>query len=273
MNVALVKASRPKSSRRVATLFAALAASGVAAGCSLPAAQSPQAPAGMAPGMIALETFGSTDGATPEIRFDYHPAEIDVRGTARDMSVAYPSGSFLTVGDQRYELAEIHFHARSVHTIDGVSYPLEAHLVHLDRYRRPAVVIAVLLREGANSPALEKMLAMVHAPMEAPMTPGSASPPFAMQGRTRAMFDPRDLLPQDHSYLAYRGPLPIAPQMGDATWLVMKQPVEASMEQLATCAPPPAGMRRPAVVVHRSTGGDDGYDARRLGYDDEGARP
>jgi carbonic anhydrase len=38
-------------------------------------------------------------------------------------------------------LAQFHFHAPSEHAVDGASYPMEMHLVHVDAAGKPAVVV------------------------------------------------------------------------------------------------------------------------------------
>jgi len=222
---------------------------------------------------VALETSESSRGAAPPLRFDYRPSELKVIDTGRTMSVSYPSGSTMSVGEESYELSEIHFHARSEHTIDGVSYPLEMHMVHLDRYRQPTAVVAVFFRQGAASDPIATMLSNLpprrasaepaYAAAAPPPAPGQL--PFVMPAPPEpATLDAMALLPADRSYIAYQGSLSTPPCSENVTWFVLTQPMQASAEQLAAYAGTPgfAGTNRPAqpmncrsAVLHDSSAG------------------
>jgi len=57
-------------------------------------------------------------------------------------------------GNDTWTLAQFHFHAPSEHTVDGKSYPLEMHLVHVDAAAKPAAVVGVFIRAGKENVAL-----------------------------------------------------------------------------------------------------------------------
>ena len=68
--------------------------------------------------------------------------------------VNYAPGSFITVGDHRYQLTQFHFHHPSEEQIDGKGFDMVIHLVHTDASGKLAVV-AVLLKPGKRNAALQ----------------------------------------------------------------------------------------------------------------------
>jgi carbonic anhydrase len=50
--------------------------------------------------------------------------------------------------------------------------------------------------------------------------------------KARATLDPNDLLPQDRRYYTYMGSLTTPPCSEGVQWLVMRQPVSATPEQI-----------------------------------------
>src|SRR3954468_20469116 len=47
------------------------------------------------------------------IRFDYHPTELHIIDNGHTMQVNYGPGSSISVGKQRYDLVQFHFHKPS----------------------------------------------------------------------------------------------------------------------------------------------------------------
>ena len=136
------------------------------------------------------------------------------------MQVNLAAGSGLTAGGRRYELVQFHFHRPSEERVDGKQYDMVAHLVHKDAEGRLAVV-AVLIERGATpQPVIQTVWA--NLPLE--------------QGEEVAAQAPLDvgrLLPTDRSYFTYMGSLTTPPCTEGVLWMVLKQPVQVSEQQIA----------------------------------------
>ena len=89
----------------------------------------------------------------PAIAFDYVPRSAEIVNNGHTIEVNVDWGSGIIVGDIRYELLQFHFHRGSEHTVAGVRFPLEMHLVHRSDDGALAVV-GVLFREIAASETL-----------------------------------------------------------------------------------------------------------------------
>ena len=159
----------------------------------------------------------------PAIQFDYHAAPLRIINNGHSVQVNYAPGSFITVGDRRYELKQFHFHHPSEETIDGKHFEMVIHLVHADASGNYAAV-AVLVKIGAENPAIEALWSRL---------PKQAGPE---QKFDDVQFNASGLLPIAHGYYTYPGSLTTPPCSENVTWLVMKEPVTISKEQAAAFA-------------------------------------
>ena len=134
------------------------------------------------------------------------------------VQVGYAPGSTLQLDGTTFELKQFHFHAPSENLIEGKSYPLEGHLVHVSDKGEIAVV-AVMFEAGKANPALAAAW--------------SALP--AKVGEIQALKTPlvaEQLLPENRDYYRFSGSLTTPPCSEGVRWLVMKQPVEVSQAQI-----------------------------------------
>lgn len=155
----------------------------------------------------------------PPIGFDYQPGGYEVINNGHTVQVQFKPGSRIRVDDTDFVLKQVHFHAPSENTIEGRSFPMEAHLVHADAQGH-LVVVAVMFEEGAANEWLAKIWPRV--PMHADGEENLRTP-LAATG----------LLPAHRDYYRYSGSLTTPPCSEDVRWLVLKQPVKASATQLA----------------------------------------
>ncbi len=139
------------------------------------------------------------------------------------MQVTYAPGSFMTVGNQRYELQQFHFHHPSEEKLSGKSYPMVAHLVHKNSAGQLAVV-AVLLKKGAANPLVAELWQYLPAQHGKEVAPPSTS------------VDATALLPANHAYFTFSGSLTTPPCSEGVTWFVLKAPTEVSAGEVLTFA-------------------------------------
>lgn len=156
------------------------------------------------------------------IGFDYRPSGMSVVDNGHTIQVNLTGGNVISVMGRQYELQSFHFHLPAEEKVDGRGYAMVMHLVHKDREGRLAVV-AVLVEAGAAHPAVQAV--WNNLPLQK-NDPVAADQPF----------DPTRLLPEDRRYYAYLGSLTTPPCTEGVLWLVLKQPVTLSPEQLALFA-------------------------------------
>ena len=146
-----------------------------------------------------------------------------VIGNAHRLSPSlFAPGNSIEVMGRRYELAQFHFHRPSEERIDGRQFDMVVHLVHKDPEGRLAVV-AVLLERGSAQPVVQKVWNNL------PLEKGEEVP-------ARDTLDLAALLPAERSYFTYMGSLTTPPCSEGVLWMVMKQPVTISPEQIGIFA-------------------------------------
>jgi len=105
----------------------------------------------------------------------------------------------------------------SEHTIDGKHSPIEVHFVH--KYSdTDFAVIGVMYIEGKENELLKKYLDKF------PMVKG--------EFKSEEMIDLIKILPNNKSYYYYNGSLTTPPCTEVVNWYILKNPIEASKEQI-----------------------------------------
>ena len=154
----------------------------------------------------------------PPIQFAYQRAPLHIVNNGHTIQVNYAPGSFITVGDTRYQLTQFHFHHPSEERVSGKRFEMVAHLVHQGPAGQLAVV-AVLLDAGAVNPVITSL--WKHMPAHE----GPEETPDGVQ------IDVTELLPPDRAYYTFTGSLTTPPCTEDVTWFVLKDPVRISRAQ------------------------------------------
>jgi len=97
-----------------------------------------------------VDIAGAQSADLPAIQFEYKPSALHIINNGHTIQVNYAPGSFIRIGDKRYELKQFHFHHPSEETIKGKRFPVELHLVHANADGNLAVV-SVLLKGFCKS--------------------------------------------------------------------------------------------------------------------------
>ncbi|XP_057592367.1 carbonic anhydrase 2 [Hippopotamus amphibius kiboko] len=136
-----------------------------------------------------------------------------------------------------YRLVQFHFHwgssdeQGSEHTVDKKKYPAELHLVHWNtkygefgkasQHPDGLAVLGVFLKIGNAKPGLQKVIDMLDC--------------IKTKGKSASFtnFDPCGLLPECFDYWTYLGSLTTPPLLESVTWIVLKEPISVSSEQMS----------------------------------------
>ncbi len=156
----------------------------------------------------------------PALDFRYQAAPLQIANDGHTLRVRFASGSRLLIGSETYKLEQLHFHSPGGDRLAGEQFPLAVHLLHRGNAGQLLAVV-VLFRRGAEN----RMLAELW-----PRIPARADGDHRID---EAAVDASRLLPGSRSYYRYAGSLTASPCTEGVDWLVMKQPLELSGEQLA----------------------------------------
>lgn len=177
--------------------------------CSIGTAQSP------------IDITGSKlDKSLPKLDFQYTPGEIDdIVDNGHSLQFDFKTGGKLLYGGKSYTLAQFHAHVESEHTIDGIRYPLELHFVH-KADDGAILVIGVMVKEGELNSYFEKLSVFKSLKKEEKMN-------------TKIEFDPSKMFPAKKNYYRYAGSLTTPPCSEGVTWIVFKNPIYMTKEEIA----------------------------------------
>jgi carbonic anhydrase len=156
------------------------------------------------------------------IGFDYKPARFSVLDNGHTIQVNVGAGNTITVMGRMYELVQFHFHRPSEERINGRNFAMVAHLVHKDVDGRLAVV-AAMITEGAAHNLVQTVWNNL------PLEKNDATAPTTL-------IDMNQMLPIHREYYTYMGSLTTPPCSEGVLWLVMKEPIQLSTQQLAIFA-------------------------------------
>jgi carbonic anhydrase len=175
---------------------------------------------------IDIQTAQKAD--LPALRFEYKSEPLKfLINNGYTIRVNYHdapgSGNFLTVGGERYQLTQFHFHHPSEEYVQGKPYEMEAHFMHQAEDGKIAGV-TVFLKAGKANAMVQQL--WDHMPV-------TESKEEEIAG---VEINPGALLPIDLSYYMYMGSQTAPPCTEGVTWFVMKTPVEISAEQISAFA-------------------------------------
>jgi carbonic anhydrase len=156
------------------------------------------------------------------IQFSYGVGGDELVNNGHTVQMNFAKGNSIVLDGITFELKQFHFHTPSENHIEGKAYPMEAHLVHADKDGNLAVV-AVMIKQGAQNAAIASLWSKM------PMAEGDKS-------ATAQPFSAAALLPKARNYHRFNGSLTTPPCTEGVRWVVMKQPISASAEQVAAFA-------------------------------------
>jgi carbonic anhydrase len=159
-----------------------------------------------------------TDADLPPIEFSYSSDAKEIVNNGHSVQANYAAGSSISVDGHEYSLLQFHFHSPSENHIKGKSFPMEGHLVHADKDKNLAVV-AVMFEEGKASGAMADLWEQM---------PSKAGDKATLSSSVNAL----TLLPENRDYYSFNGSLTTPPCSEGVKWMVMKQPVSVSNDQV-----------------------------------------
>jgi carbonic anhydrase len=160
------------------------------------------------------------DYKTTSLRIAHNQHMDDIIDNGHTIQVTVDEGSTFSFGDKSFNLKQFHFHTPSEHTIDGKNMPMEMHLVHQGNDGGLAVV-SVLFKEGkvANE-NFSKIIANL------PNAKGES------KHITDANLELKVHLPKDNYAYHYVGSLTTPPCSESVQWLVLRDMVSLTAEQI-----------------------------------------
>ncbi|MGC3988016.1 MAG: carbonic anhydrase family protein [Pseudorhodoferax sp.] len=168
---------------------------------------------------IHIEASAALQGPNEVLGFDYRPSTGTVVHDGRTIRVEVQGENLLQVRGSSWRLESFDFQHPAEEVVDHAGFAMGVHLVHRNAQGQTAIV-AVLLQPGEANPFIDRV--WTYIPLDAGDT--VRMPP--------GWLDLSTLLPQDQRYYQFFGSLTQPPCTEGVLWMVLKQPVTLSAEQL-----------------------------------------
>lgn len=159
--------------------------------------------------------------AKHNLDFDYHASQEVILNNGHTVELLFEGGSFINFDEDIYQLLQFHFHTPSEHLVDEQHFPLEMHLVHRSM-DTTYLVIGMMFEKGEANEFLDKFI------KDAPKT--------VQEKSLQKQIDVMDLHPDTTGYYYYMGSFTTPPCTEGVRWLVKKNPLTASEDQIALIA-------------------------------------
>jgi len=152
-----------------------------------------------------------------------------IENLGHTIQLDFEEGSTISTSNMTYHFKQMHFHTPSEHLIDGMTFPMELHIVNLfppeNQNDTPHyLVIAVLFKMGKENKFISEFLDMI--PMEAntitKLTTGHVRLNDLLSGHLNEKF------------YHYKGSLTTPPYTESVSWFILQTIIEASPEQIQT---------------------------------------
>ena len=144
-----------------------------------------------------------------------HTVQLDIK-----------EGSTITVDQKTYEFKQIHFHTPAEHLIDGITYPMEMHIVNkLIGDETEYLVFAFHFKMGKENKFISQFLNLI------PKNEDQSKEIATGTVKLRNLFgkNPRE---EWNSYYNYKGSLTTPPYTESVNWFVVKKIFNASSDQI-----------------------------------------
>lgn len=157
---------------------------------------------------------------TTSLRIAHNEHMDDIIDNGHTIQVTVDEGSVFTFGNKTYSLKQFHFHTPSEHTLDGKHMPMEMHMVHQAADGSLAVVGFFFKEASKPNENFAKIIANL---------PGR-------KGESRHITNDSLVLkvhmPSDNYAYHYVGSLTTPPCSEDVQWLVLRDPVGLTSDQI-----------------------------------------
>ena len=164
-----------------------------------------------------VDLFGGIDADLPALIFDYKNSTLmDEINNGHTIQENLTPGNFVAIRGQRYQALQFHFHSPSEHHINGKSFPMEVHIVHASETSDLAV-IGIMFEIGDRNPLLDQLDSF-----RPPNLPLNTEP-----------VDYNEIISSRTEYFTYSGSLTTPPCSEGVLWIVLKEPITASGDQIS----------------------------------------
>jgi len=179
---------------------------------------------------INIRSFKERTSNGHQITLNYKDEIKAVENLGHTVQLDFKAGSTVSYEGIKYDFKQMHFHTPSEHLIDGMTFPMEMHIVSTeplkDKNTTPHyLVLGILFKEGKNNKFLDEFLNKI------PKTEHTLAPLEVGAVKLDDLLYSKELNDVKNFY-HYLGSLTTPPYTQTVQWFVLKHIMEASPEQI-----------------------------------------
>lgn len=171
-------------------------------------------------------------GKRPEIEVNFQDKIIAIENLGHTVQLDFEKGSSIKMDGVQYDFRQIHFHTPSEHLINGVTYPMEAHLVTtiadttlIAQGAKEYMVLGYMFEMGESNGFIEGFIDLIP---ERDKIVKTAPKKIKLDDMIE------DKTAQDFAYYRYNGSLTTPPYTESVLWYVCSKILTATPDQIQT---------------------------------------
>ncbi len=161
--------------------------------------------------------------------------EIDkVQNLGHTVQLDFEPGSTVTVDDKTFEFKQIHFHTPAEHLVDGITYPMEMHVVNTlanqaENETTEYLVFSFLFKMGKANQFIDEFIQLIPEYIDEKKKVSTGTVSLRNLVTDSSNYERKKIL---NSYFSYKGSLTTPPYTESVNWFVMKTIIDASPDQI-----------------------------------------
>ncbi len=157
-----------------------------------------------------------------------------VQNLGHTVQLEFEPGSTVNVDDKTFEFKQIHFHTPAEHLIDGITYPMEMHVVNTlvgqaDEDTTEYLVISFLFKMGRKNKFIDEFIHLIPGNKDESEEVSTGTVNFKNLLAYNLDSEPKKV---PRTYFYYKGSLTTPPYTESVNWFVMKTIIDASPVQI-----------------------------------------
>ena len=156
----------------------------------------------------------------PVLELNYLSSPLVLANDGHTLRIRLNKRGQLKLGKQIYSLSQVHFHSPAGDQVAGETFPMGAHFLHKSSSGQ-LLALVVLFRLGDSNKTFDTLLSNI---------PKQVGPNQAIKNTS---INVNTLLPVSKAYYRFMGSLTATPCTEGVEWIILKEPIAISAEQLA----------------------------------------
>jgi len=186
---------------------------------------------GLSQSPINIDTQSLAGESQHKITMNFKDEVNKVENLGHTVQLDFKEGSTISADGENFDFIQCHFHTPSEHLVDGMTYPMEMHIVNVmpndDKDAQTEyLVVSTLFKEGKENPFIAEFLSKI---------PKSEKTSEDVDAGEIKLGDLFSAVPEgmQGDYYYYKGSLTTPPFTESVRWYVSKHVFEASAAQIA----------------------------------------